>query len=264
MLTGFMAIGLLAAGQVWGPKPETHLITEGGYVPDGDVPAAVVGRSEAAKTHPPRIIEFFGGELKFDAAALPVLGPPDARVVLVEFFDYTCGSCRDLAGDLKALKRKWPEALAVVVLPAPLNRGCNPWLKDSVKDHAGACDLAKIALACWKARPAAFPELHDFLLALPLPATEAQVAVARRKADELAGAPAMAAAMEDAWVGQRLQENLGTFAKLTTQNIIMPKLLLHTSVMMHGPAKDEQTFIRVIEQQFDLAGSGSPVISRPR
>ena len=32
MLTGFMAIGLLAAGQVWGPKPETHVITEGGFV----------------------------------------------------------------------------------------------------------------------------------------------------------------------------------------------------------------------------------------
>ncbi len=264
MLTGFMAIGLLAAGQVWGPKPETHLITDGGFAGNAGVPATVVGGSEAAKVISPRILEFFGGELKFDAAVLPVLGEPDARVVLVEFFDYTCGSCRDLAVDLKALKKKLPGAISVVVLPAPLNRGCNPWLKDSVKDHPGACELAKIALACWKAKPAAFAELHDFLLTLPLPANETQVAVARRKADDLAGAREMAVAMEDAWVGQRLQENLGTFAKLTTQNIKMPKLLLHTSMMMHGPAKDEQTFISVIEQQFDLAGSGSPVLSPAR
>ena len=265
MLTGFMAIGLLAAGQVWGPKPDTHVLTKGGFTPSSvasglrEVPGSAMD-----KALPPRVIGFFNGELNFDVLSLPLLGPRDARVVLVEFFDYTCGSCRDLAGDLKELKKKWPGTFAVIALPSPLNRACNPWLKDSVKNHPGACELARISLACWRAKPSAFEALHEFLMALPLPADEARIAVARKKADELAGAPEMQAAMEDVWVGDRLQQNLGTFAKLTSQNIVMPKLLLHTSVMMHGPAKDTETFIRVMEQQFDVAGSGSPVIHGPK
>ncbi len=265
MLTGFMAIGLLAAGQVWGPKPETHVITEGGYTGNGEavMEGAMPGK-EQAKTMPPRVLEFFDGKLKFDATALPLLGEADARVVLVEFFDYTCGYCRDVAGHLKALKQKWPGTIAVITLPTPLNRACNPWLKDRVKDHPGACELAKISLACWRAKPAAFAELHDFLMALPLPAGAGQIATARQKADELAGAAAMAEAMEDPWVGQRLQGNFGTFAKLTSEILTMPKLLLHTDRMMHGPGKDTATFIREIEQNFDLSGSGLPVIARPR
>lgn len=255
LLTGFMALCLLAAGQVWGPKPQTFLITQGGIKPGGDTPPAPVAGS------PSRELSFFDGALKYDPASLPIVGNSSAKIVLVEYFDYTCGSCRDLNGDLQELKKKWPGMFAVIVLPAPLNRSCNPWLKQSVEDHPGACELAKLALAVWRAKPAAFAEFHDFLFSLPLPVTLEHIAEAKNRADKLAGAEAMATAMEDAWVSQRLQENFGTFAKLTSQSIAMPKLLLHSSIMMHGTARNTEEFIRAMEQQFGLSGKGLPASS---
>jgi len=269
MLTGFMAIGVLAAGQVWGPKPDSHLITSGGYAGESNAPAATAGSTAPAPAKPPaapapRMVSFFNDSLKYDAAALPILGAPDARVIMVEFFDYTCRSCRILSGDLKALKKKWPDTFGIIVLPTPLNRACNPLLRDSVEDHPGACELARISLALWRTKPSAFPVLHDYLLAIPLPVDAGKIAAARRKADELAGADAMTAALADPWVAGQLQENLGTFAKLTAQSIVMPKLLLHSSVMMHGPANSTEALIKVMEEQFNLPGAGSPVISKPR
>jgi hypothetical protein len=267
-LTGFMAIGVLAAGQVWGPKPDTHLVTSGGIAATpnsapGDA-AALPAPPATAVSSAGRMVGFFDDRMRYDAASLPILGSSDARVVMVEFFDYTCGYCRELAGHLKALKRKWPDTFGIVTLPSPINRACNPFLRDHVKDHEGACELARLSLALWRAKPAAFPDYHDYLLGLPLPAKREIVESARRKADELAGAAAMNAAMEDPWVTRQLNENIGSFAKLTTQSIVMPKLLLHTSVMMHGPPRNTEEFIKVIEQQFDLTGTGSPVISKPR
>jgi uncharacterized membrane protein/thiol-disulfide isomerase/thioredoxin len=267
-LTGFMAIGVLAAGQVWGPKPDTHLVTSGGIAaPPNNVPGHAAPASLPPGASGPasgRVVDFFDGRMRYDAANLPILGSPEARVVLVEFFDYTCGYCRDLAGHLKALKRKWPDTFGIVTLPSPINRACNPFLRDHVRDHEGACELARLSLALWRAKPSAFPAFHDYLLGLPLPAKREIVESARRKADELAGASAMNAAMDDPWVTRQLNENIGSFAKLTTQSIVMPKLLLHTSVMMHGPPRNTEEFIKVIEQQFDLTGKGSPVVSKPR
>ena len=244
-LTGILALGVLAAGQIWGPKPKTYLLT-GGTGPAA--PALVVTGAGG------REVSFLDGRLKYDTATLPLIGSPAAKYVMVEFFDYTCSSCRDLAGDLKELKKKWPETFAVIVLPAPLNRACNPSLKPAVRDHPGACELARLALALWKAKPEAFPEFHDFLLALPLPMTIERLAEARYKAVTLTSEEAIAAALEDPWVGQRLKDNVAAFAQLTAQSIAMPKLLLPQSGVMHGTAHDTAEFVRVMETQFKLAG----------
>ncbi len=243
VLTGFLALVALAAGQIWGPKPSTYLLT-GRAGPSA--PALVVAAAGG------REVSFLDGQLKYDTASLPLLGSPAAKVVLVEFFDYTCGSCRELAGDLKELKKKWPETFAVIVLPAPLNRACNPALKPAVRDHPGACELARLALALWKVKPEVFPEFHDFLLALPLPMTIERLAEARYKAVTLTSEEAIGGALEDPWVGQRLKENVAAFAQLTAQSIAMPKLLLPPSGVMHGTARDTAEFVRVMETQFKL------------
>lgn len=251
VLTGFLALVALAAGQIWGPKPQTYILTGR---PGPSVPAPVVAPAGG------REVSFLDGQLKYDTASLPLIGSPAAKVVLVEFFDYTCGSCRELAGDLKELKRKWPETFAVIVLPAPLNRACNPSLKPTVRDHPGACELARLALALWKVKPEVFPEFHDFLLALPLPMTIERLAEARYKAVTLTSEEAIAGALEDPWVGQRLKENVAAFAQLTAQSIAMPKLLLPSSGVMHGTASDSAEFVRVMETQFQLTvpAAGAP------
>ena len=179
-------------------------------------------------------------------------GSPEARIILLEFFDYTCNSCRTLAGDLKELQKKWPGTFGIIALPSPLNRACNPDLKPQIQDHAGACELAKLALSVWKAKPAAFAEYHDYLIALPLPATPERLAGARRQAATLAGETAVVAALSDPSVTQLLSENVTAYRRLTTQSIVMPKLLLPSSGVMHGLAQDTAAFLRIMETQLKL------------
>ncbi len=246
-LTGFMAMCVLVAGQVWGPKPATYEMMNLTYLNDS---------------------------LKFDPTKLPILGKPDAKIVLVEFFDYTCTSCRNLAGDLRALKRKWPDTFAVIALPSPLSRNCNAYLKPGVPEHVGACDLARLSLTLWRAKPAAFQDFHDYLLSIPLPVTLDKVALARLKADELAGAEAMATASKDEWVARQIESNAKTLGRLTEGSIAMPKLLfpspapakgesrtsgnlpntsgLITEGGMTGTTRTTEEFIFLMERQFKL------------
>ncbi|MCX6996261.1 MAG: hypothetical protein NTV49_04060 [Kiritimatiellaeota bacterium] len=254
ILTGLLALVVLSAGQIWGPKPRMYLLT-GRAGPA----AAAPGAARAAT----REVSFLDGRLKYNAARLPLVGSPAAKFVLAEFFDYTCISCRDLAGDLKELNKKWPDTFGIIMLPAPLNRACNPWLKAKVPDHPGACELAKLALALWKAKPEAFPEFHDYLLALPLPVTTERLAEARYKASMLAGAAAITAALEAPWGTQQLSENFTAYAQLTAQSVVMPKLLLQPSGVLHGTARDTAEFIRVMEAQFKLTTPGPGVRAPP-
>jgi uncharacterized membrane protein len=260
-LSGAAAIGVLAAGQVWGPRPQTHLITSGGLREDAAAPRPAA--APAPGDRPSRMVSFFDGRMSFDAAALPILGSPDAKVILVEFFDYTCKSCRLMSGDLKALRQRWPGVFSVVVLPTPLHRNCNPFLRPNVSDHPGACELAHLALAVWHIRPERFPDFHEYLMALSLPVLPAAVSEAKTKAVSLAGT-AVLAAIEDPAVKGQITENLGNFARLTAESIVMPKLLLHASTMMHGPAADTDSFLREMEDRFKPGAPATPVISRPK
>lgn len=242
-LVGGGALLLLGVGQIWGPRPQTWLLTGG---------SAVVPEMPPAAPAMPREVRFLDGQLVYHTDRVPMSGPPGARLILLEFFDYTCNSCRTLAGDLKALQKKWPGTFGVIALPSPLNRACNPDLKPQVPDHEGACELAKLSLAVWKAKPAAFTEYHDYLIALPLPANKERLAEARRKAAALAGGEAVVAALNDPAVAQQLSDNITAYRRLTTQSIVMPKLLLPSSGVMHGLAQDTATFIRVMETQLKL------------
>jgi thiol-disulfide isomerase/thioredoxin len=247
-LIGAGALLLLGIGQVWGPQPQTWLLTGG---------SAVVPEMAATAPAVPQEVRFLDGQLVYHTDRVPMSGQPGARIILLEFFDYTCASCRTLAGDLKELQKKWPGTFGVIALPAPLNRSCNPDLKPIVPDHEGACELAKLSLAVWKAKPAAFSEFHDYLLALPLPASPERLAEARRQAAALAGGAAVVAALADPSVSQQLSENFAAYGRLTTQSIAMPKLLLPSSGVMHGLAQNTATFIKLMESQFKLTASGA-------
>jgi uncharacterized membrane protein len=252
LLSGIMAMCVLGAGQIWGPKPKTFRLATLDNAASS-IPSAVPPQPGAART-----VSFLNGELNLNTGAVPMIGAPDSRVVLVELFDYTCKSCRLLAADLKALRRKWPDTFGVITLATPINRSCNPWVKSTIEDHEGACELARLSLAFWKANPSAFPEFHDYLFTLPLPVTAAVIDTARRKAAELTGAARMDAALADSWVASQLQQNIGTYARMTTRSVTMPKLLLHGNNFIEGVGESE-AFISAIEQQFDLGGSGIPV-----
>ncbi len=53
----------------------------------------------------------------------PVLGPADAKVTLVEFFDPSCEACRAFHPVIEALRKEFPTQLRVVLRYTPFHQG---------------------------------------------------------------------------------------------------------------------------------------------
>ncbi len=233
-----LAVFTLIAGQIFGPKPDTHLIT-------GDDKPEIASRRG----------EFLNGGVAFNTDEHPWIGYPEAPYVIAEYYDYTCKSCRDVFGDLHALMKKHPDKFLVFLSPCPLNSLCNPFFKGDSTRHPYACDLAKLSLAVWRTNREVFPEYHEWLMKEPIPI---QPAKARAKAIELCqDAESFATALADPWITRQLENSMQMNGRLQAQNPKMPKLLLGGISVMHGLAKDTATFVAMMEKRFDLAADRS-------
>ena len=88
-------------------------------------------------------------EREFDAAAaqsfelsgVPVKGPADARIQVVEFSDFLCPYCRAIAGAFKDFLPKSQGRVSVRFKNYPLDQECNAHMNNTI--HAGACWLAR-------------------------------------------------------------------------------------------------------------------------
>lgn len=235
---------VLALGQIFGPEPRTYEVTND---------TSFVGQRE--KSPPPtplpkpsRMISFQGGAKTYAVDELPILGPPTAKYVLVKYFDYTCKSCLAMEGDLEKLREKYPDDIAVIVLPSPLNRTCNPHYPARFDNHEHACELARLGLAAWRAAPEKFPEAHALLFARPV--TDAAQALKRLLT--IIPAAKLEAALADPWVGEQLEADIADFGMLAKTNPMMPKLLVSDQSMMQGTARSPEEFIRAIERVLKL------------
>ncbi len=227
-----LGIGLL---QVYGPLPAGHRLAEA----PAAIPAPVHERGSGRK------VSFDGGRKRFDMAALPRLGAADARHVLVEYFDYPCAACRKMAGYTAALLSRHPRQVALVLLPMPLESSCNPHLRGG-NEHAGSCDIARIALAVWRVDPGAFPRFHEALLADPGPDA------ARRLASDAIGSIRLDAALRDPWIDELIQANIRDWRVFSAGTDKLPKLLIRDRRMLHGLPASEADFIRVMERELGL------------
>ena len=111
----------------------------------------------------PRRISLIGGKAIVDVRRMPLLGEPDAETVIVELFDYTCPHCRRLHRYLSEARRRYGPRLAVAVLVTPMDPSCNPYVHEPATEP-GSCQLARIAVAVWQNRPAAFSAFHEWLM----------------------------------------------------------------------------------------------------
>jgi protein-disulfide isomerase len=75
-----------------------------------------------------------------DLTEVPSKGPATAPVQVVEYFDYLCPFCRQLAGALDAFMPQAGNRVIVYYKNYPLDMTCNPNMKQTM--HAGACFLA--------------------------------------------------------------------------------------------------------------------------
>jgi protein-disulfide isomerase len=70
----------------------------------------------------------------------PFKGPEDAPIKVVEFSDFMCPFCRQIAGAFANFLPRSSNRVAIYFKNYPLDQACNPGLASTV--HAGACNLA--------------------------------------------------------------------------------------------------------------------------
>ncbi len=78
--------------------------------------------------------------VSIDLASTPLKGPAGAPVTVVEYSDFMCPFCRNLAGALSQFVPQAGGRLAVYFKNFPLDNSCNPKLPRAA--HPGSCTLA--------------------------------------------------------------------------------------------------------------------------
>ena len=103
---------------------------------------------------PQKLEQYFSkkAQREYDSAAaepidlenVPVKGPPEAPVKVVEYSDFLCPFCRNLAAGLSRFVPQAGGRVAVYFKNYPLDQDCNESLPRST--HPGACELARGAI----------------------------------------------------------------------------------------------------------------------
>lgn len=100
-------------------------------------------------------------ELTLDG--VPFKGPDAAKVKVVEFSDFLCPYCRNLAGAFSNYMPQSGGDVAIYFKNYPLDQACNPALQRTV--HDGACELA-LGAVCAEEQDK-FWQYHDRVFAQP-------------------------------------------------------------------------------------------------
>ncbi len=94
---------------------------------------------------------------------VPLKGPADAPIVVVEYSDFLCPYCRAIAGAFRDFIPQAQGRASVRFKHYPLDKACTPSLNQTI--HPGACLLAKGAI-CANAQ-GRFWEYHDKVFSAP-------------------------------------------------------------------------------------------------
>jgi protein-disulfide isomerase len=222
----------------------------------GDDRSAAAVQAAAA---PPRTLPLLGGKVKLRVDEQLLLGPPAAEMLLVTLFDYTCPHCRAMHFQLRAARAHYGDRLGLILIPIPLNSGCNSAIDATSPQHDYACHYARLALVVWKHNREAFPQFHDWLFE-PLDAPPP--GVARRRAAELVSNQPLNEAILDPWVDNRLRDCVALYRSYGGGQI--PKIVMAGSVIT-GDVERRTDLFRLIDTAFSgLTRSSAGTLARGR
>jgi len=134
---------------------------------DGSTESSTVNQttnSDSPSAKRSRKIEFLKGGLKLDTYEQAIIGSPEAKHVVLELVSYDCPHCRKTNSLIKKALTRYGHQVAVIVLPLPLEQGCNRLVTNPAASHKGACTTARMALSVAELRPSSFARFHDFLM----------------------------------------------------------------------------------------------------
>lgn len=197
----------------------------------------------AAPANPPqnprRLVTVAGNRVTLDAKQWPLLGKSDAKYIFVEMYDYTCPHCRNTHHAIKGALDQFGDQLAIVVLPVPLDASCND--AASGGGHAGACELAKIAVTVWRVAPSRFREFHDWMFE-----NHATPTTARSKAEQLVGADKFRKEYSSKTPAEYVRRHVELYKKVGRGSV--PKLMFPNSTL-NGEVNNKATLCSTIERE---------------
>ena len=111
-----------------------------------------------------RLVKFLNGTLTLDVYKHAHIGSPEAPHVMVEMVSYDCPHCRKMHHTMQRGLARYGDQLAIIVMPVPLEMGCNKLVTDRKASHRGACSTARFALGVAALRPSSFHKFHHWLM----------------------------------------------------------------------------------------------------
>ncbi len=188
---------------------------------------------------PAKTVEVLGS-VKLATKDWPLVGDPNAELIFVELFDYTCSHCQRTHKSLQGAKQKYGERLAVISLPVPLNSRCNPTVRTDNASHGEACEIAKLAIAVWTIDREKFTDFHDYLFE-----SSPSYSQALAEAKTMLDADRLDAVLRSTLPSDYLERHVMLYQKAGSGQI--PKLMFPKTTTV-GAIETPDAMIRLIEQ----------------
>lgn len=187
-----------------------------------------------------KLVSILNG-VQLDVTQWPLLGNPDAKYVIVEMLDYTCGHCQNTHAAIHGAMQAYGDQLAVIILPVPLDATCNSHINATAAEHREACQIAKLAIAFWHLSPDRFTLFHNWLME-----TKPNLAQATVQAETLIDREKLQAELRSSTPTDFIMKNVDLYKRASAGAI--PKIMFpRTSAV--GEMRSKDTLISLIERE---------------
>lgn len=208
---------------------------------DNSVPPQDEETTPEKPAEEPRLVVVAGNRFSLNPNHWPLIGDPDADLIFVEMFDYTCPHCRVTNKAIEGAFQEFGDRLAVLTLPVPLERACNPTVVGAGK--AGACEMAKLGVAVWRIDQPKFRDYHHYMCD-----SQRTVTDARAKAVELVGKEKLDAEMALPYAADYIKKHVELYRRVGEGSV--PKLMFPRSTMT-GEIRSASTLVSAIKRELD-------------
>lgn len=218
---GLLLVVVLVGGQTLFPGDQTLLAKGPDLPPD-----------------PPGVLTVLDGRHRLDLQDVPIIGSPDAPVVIVKLFDYTCAHCKKMHTVLDQFDKRYSDRVAIVMAPVPLAKACNRLMKGTHPKHKDACAFARYGLAVWLADQTRFNQFNEWMFLRPVSPT---LKAARSHAVRLVGEQAFTTALRDPWIDARINQFVNIWEDCEPHRV--PKILTRRHEAIFDPPDTIYPFI---------------------
>lgn len=189
-----------------------------------------------------------------DYTTAPIIGSPNAPYIVKLLFDYQCPHCQKIHFMLSEAVRKYEGKLAFVLCPTPLNTQCNPYISRDVDAFKNSCELARIGLKIWRAKPEVYTEFENWMFTFESgdkwkPRSVEDV---RAKAIELISEKKFNDTVDNDWIEKYLQNCIQIYGQsMHDGKGGIPKLVYGSQWVIPEP-NNEEDFIMILQKSLSV------------